>query len=175
MQLLPIPLRFALLSSVALMVSLPSMHGDCSGDQYWDADPEGTLTWFTRSPDIPMHLALPQVVEAVRSALQNAGLPVCDNSERDLLSQKVKVVRAFQAEKLDTRIPDKFNANIRDCSQVMVRIIDRDRDGYAVQILTRSKWARGDARPSHVADQERRCAASAIANKVRSHLTPLSR
>jgi len=156
------------------MVSLAPLHA-CSGDQYWDADSEGTLTWFKRGPDITTRLPLSKVVEAVRSALQNAGLPDCDNSEKDLVSQKVKVVRAFQAEAVNTRIPDGFRAPIQDYSQVMVRIIDPDGTGYVVQILSRTKWARGRDRPSQVADQEERCAAAAIANKVRSHLTPMSR
>lgn len=173
MHLPPITLRFAFLCSLALMASGSPLHA-CSGDQYWDADPEGTLTWFTRGPEIAMNLPLPKVIETARNALHNAGLRICD-SEKDLFSQKVKVVRAFQIEAVNTPIKDGFRAPIQDYSQVMLRIIDRGGDRYAVQILTRTKWGRGRGRPSIVADQEPLCAASAIANRVRSHLPPTSK
>jgi hypothetical protein len=170
-SLLPITLRFALLCSLALMVS-PSPLDACSGDHYWDSDPEGTLTWYKRGPEIPVRLSLPRALDVVRHALQDAGLPQCDASEKDLVGQKVKIIRAFRTDAVNTRIPAGFIAH-QDYSQVMVRIISRGGDEYAAQILTRSKWGHGREQPSEVADQYQDCAATTIAEKVRSNLTPL--
>jgi len=171
MQLLPRNCFLALLLTLVWVASGPSLRA-CSGDQYWDADPEGTLTWYTRGPEIPIHVTLSRAFEVIRRALQSADVPTCDAPERDLFSQKVKVVRAFRTDAKNTRIPAGFVTH-QDYSQVMVRIISHGGNEYTAQILTRSKWGHGTGQPSAVADQEERCAASAIAEKVRANLAPL--
>lgn len=172
MQILPIPFRFALLCLLALMVSRSSLQADCSGDHYWDADPEGTLTWYPRGAEIPIRLPLSRALEVIQHALQNAGVPSCD-AQKDLVGQHVKVVRAFRSDTKQTRIPAGFNVH-QDYSQVMVRIINRGANDYAAQILTRSKWGQGREQPSEKADQYERCAALTIAEKVRANLVPLT-
>lgn len=174
MHLLPLALRFALLCSLALVVTRSSVHGDCSDDHYWDSDPESKLTWYPRGAEIPLRLSLPKALEAVRHALQDGGLPPCD-TQKDLTSQKLKIVAAFRSDAGNKRIPDRWGPAIQDHSQVMVRIIDRSEDGYAVQILSRSKWARGHDRTLQVADQDQRCVGAAMAGKVRSNLLAVPR
>jgi hypothetical protein len=171
MQFLPFTLRVIVLSSLVFSMSRCPVHA-CTGDQYWEADPEGTLTWYRRGPEIPMRLPLARSFEVIRHALQNAALPPCDAPEKDLVSQKVRVMRAFRTDAVHTRIPAGF-VTYQDYSQVMVRVIHRGGDQYAAEILTRSKWARGRAQPTEVADQKGECAAAAIAGKVRANLTPL--
>jgi hypothetical protein len=171
MPLLPTKLFLAFLLCLAWMAGASSLRA-CSGDQYWEADPEGTLTWYTRGPEIPIRVSLPKAQEVIREALQNARVPSCD-SEKDLTSQRVKVLRAFRTGAIHTRIPAGFVPH-QDYSQLMVRILSRGADDYAAQILTRTKWGQGREQPSQKADQEEHCAAAAIAEKIRANLAPLT-
>jgi hypothetical protein len=171
MQFLPFTLRVIVLSSLALSMSRSPLQA-CTGDQYWEADPEGTLTWYKRGPEIPMRVSLARAYDVIQRSFQNAALALCDAPEKDLVSQKVRVVRAFRTDVVHTRIPAGF-VTYQDYSQLMVRVIDRGGGQYAAEILTRSKWGRGRAQPAEVADQKGDCAAAAIAGKVRANLAPL--
>jgi hypothetical protein len=121
---------------------------------------------------MPIRLSLPRAFEVIRRALQSAGVPPCDAPEKDLISQRVKVARAFRTDAKNTRIPAGWFTH-QDYSQVMVRVISHGGDEYTAQILTRTKWGNGADPPSEVADKEERCAASAIAEKVRANLAAL--
>jgi hypothetical protein len=170
MQLLQTKLFLAFLC-LALIACGPRLRA-CSGDQYWEADPEGTLTWYTRGPEIPIRIPLPRAVDVIRRALQNARVPSCD-SEKDLTSQRVKVLHAFRTDAIHTRIPAGFVPR-QDYSQLMVRIVSHGGDDYGAQILTRTKWGQGREQPSEKADQEERCAAAGLAENVRANLAPLT-
>jgi hypothetical protein len=171
-QPLPYPFRFALLCVFTLVASRSSLIG-CSGDQYWAADPEGTLTWFKRGPEIPVRVRLSQAFDLVQRALQSGGLRLCDSPEKDLIGQKVIVTRAFRTDAGLTRIPAGFVTH-QDYSQVMVRIIGRGGNEYVAEILTRTKRGHGRDQPSEVADQLGDCGATAIAEKLRGNLAPLA-
>ena len=172
MKLSPFPSRFALVCAFALLASRSSVRG-CSGDHYWAADPETTLTWYKRGPEIPVRVELSQAFSIVRRALHNNSLPLCDEPEKDLIGQKVKVTRAFRTDATTTRVPAGFVTHL-DFSQVMVRIINRGGNEYVAEILTRTKRGHGRNQPSEVADERPDCAAVAIAEKVRGTLAPLA-
>jgi hypothetical protein len=172
MPRLPMFLRMIVACSLALMVGRSSLQA-CSGDQYWGADPEGTLTWYKRGLDIPVRLPLSRAFEVMQQALQEAALAPCDAPEKDLVSQKVKVLRAFRTDVVQKRIPAGLITHL-DYSQFMVRIVSRGGSEYVAEILTRTKRATGTARPSEVADEFTNCGASAIADKVRGKLASLA-
>lgn len=115
----------------------------CSGDQFWQ-EPRGVKTWILRKT---VTFKAPNAVvseQFFRQVLSKAGLTSCEAFEKDLVGQGVQIEKALRTVAFDSRVDGPWET-VPVTNQVMMRLLTRSANEVVIEILSRTKFRRGNA------------------------------
>jgi hypothetical protein len=139
----------------------------CSGNEYWQDDPEGVPVWTSRY-EVEIEKGDAQINDNfLRMALARARLKPCSSVEKDLIDADVK--RAIRTDSSPSSKQKRWG-NITEITQVMIRHRARHQAPAILEVLTRTKIRKTRAGRFLPASPEDQQDAARLANKIADDL-----
>lgn len=166
--------RLAAVLTLSVVIGLQSGRAlACDGDGYWP-EPAQVKTWWSRQM-VSFAAADAKVTdELLKEVMASAGLSPCPMGEKDLIGQDVKVIRACRSNVLVQGISVQWDV-CNECTQVLIRLLDRSGPQGTIEVLTRTKWGKNGEPFSQADDKAKRAPALAllVASKLQEKLAQL--
>ena len=169
-------MKSRLVAVLALTMILGAYYGSawaCGGDDYW-SEPAQVKTWYSRQL-VSFTVADSKVTDDfLKDVLTSVGLSPCGVVEKDLIGQDVKVIRACRSNVKMQAISVRWDV-YNECTQVLVRLLNRSGSQGTLEVLTRTKWGKDGTSFSPANEKSTRAAALAqlVASKVQEKLEQL--